>query len=135
MGFPDNERAEPNPDGPPAPASREYLHRAYPPLQVIAPGFVRDPRLITQFLHQASFLECVVWFRQRMLVLNPKTISASMFPLTELSVEILERILLCLPGQDIIRIEAGRYIIFISRFRVLNFPCMVQVSAIPGPRT
>jgi len=41
----------------------------------------------------------------------------SMFRLTELPVEILEQVLLHLPGQDIIKVEAVRCVIAIRTIR------------------
>ena len=53
--------------------------------------------------------------------LNPVTMFASMFCSTELPIEILEQILLHLPGQDIIRMEVVWCTVIISRDPVLTF--------------
>lgn len=52
---------------------------------------------------------------------NPKTMPTPPSDLTELPIEILERILLCLPGQDIIKIEMVRSVTAVSIQTFVNF--------------
>jgi len=57
---------------------------------------------------------------------NPKIMSAPLPNLPELPVEILEQVLLCLPGQDIVKMEAVRCVIVIPRdSTALTFGCTV----------
>ena len=62
------------------------------------------------------------------LTLNPDTMSASIFRLTELPIEILERILLHLPNQDIIKMEVVRCVVTVLDDLALTLLCMVQIS-------
>ena len=51
--------------------------------------------------------------------------STSTFRLTELPVEILEQVLMHLPGQDIIKMEVVRYFLCDA---ALTFRCIIQIS-------
>jgi len=51
--------------------------------------------------------------------------STSILRLTELPIETLEQILLCLPGQDVIKMEAVRRVIPIPHNPALTFRCAV----------
>ena len=62
------------------------------------------------------------------MTLNPDTMSASIFRLTELPIEILERMLLHLPNQDIIKMEVVRCVVTVPHDLALTLLCMVQIS-------
>ena len=63
------------------------------------------------------------------LTFNPNTMSVPIFHLTELPIEILEQILLLyLPGKDIIKMEAVRWVIAIPHDSILTFCCTVKIN-------
>ena len=55
------------------------------------------------------------------LTVKPKVVTASAFRLTELPVEILEQILLHLPGQDVVKMEVVGCVIAIPHDSALTF--------------
>ena len=59
---------------------------------------------------------------------NPNTMSVKIFHLTELPIEVLEQILLYLPGEDIIKMEAVRCVIAIPHDSILTFCCTVKIN-------
>jgi len=60
--------------------------------------------------------------------LFPNTMAASMSRLPELPTEILEQVLLHLPGQDVVEIEAVRCVPVIPKDSALTFRWVIQVS-------